>query len=266
MEEFLHFLQGEMEVPGIFSWFHIVLLIPIIGLTIFISLFFKNASEKIYKRILLIFWTILVILEIFKQLLKSFYYGNPSYWSYSVRDFPFSICSMCYFLIPIILLVDKDKHPKIIDSINGYLCFISLFCGLVVVIYTKMVMTNMIFINIQSLIHHGSQVILGIFIYIHNRKTISFKTVYRSLILFLITACIAIIINISFYPNFINMFFINPMFITNLPVGNLVQEKMGYAMYLILFLLLIGVSTYLTYFVLVSINKLVTKKKEHISY
>ena len=42
MEEFLHFLQGEMEVPGIFSWFHFVMLIPIIGLTIFISMFFNR--------------------------------------------------------------------------------------------------------------------------------------------------------------------------------------------------------------------------------
>ncbi len=261
MEEFLHFLQGEMEVPGIFSWFHFVMLIPIIGLTIFISMFFKNTSEKVYKRILLIFWIVLLVLELFKQLIKSFHYGSPSYWEYSVRDFPFSICSMIYYFIPIILFVNKEKHPKLVDTANGYLCLISLTMGLVVCIYTNMVMTNLIFVNIQSLIHHGSQIILGVFIFVYNRKSITIKTVYRTLIAFLITAAIAIIINVSFYPHFINMFFINPTRITNLPIGNIVQEKAGYAVYLILFLLLIGGVTFLTYFVETSIYKLVVKKK-----
>ena len=261
MDEFLHFLQGEMPVPGIFSWFHFVMLIPIIGLTIFISLYFKNTEEKVYKRILLIFWIILLVLELFKQLIKSFHYGSPSYWEYSVRDFPFSICSMIYYFIPIILFVDKEKHPKIVDTAVGYLCLISLSMGIVVCIYTDMIMTNLVFINVQSLIHHGTQVILGVFVYVYNRKIISIKTVFRTLIAFLITAGIAIIINVCFYPHFINMFFINPTRITNLPIGNIVQEKAGYAVYLILFLHLIGLVAYLTYLVETSIYKLVVKKK-----
>ena len=262
MEQFLHFLQGEMEVPGIISWFHFLMLIPIIGLSIIIPLFFRNSSEKVYKRILFIFWVILINLEIFKQILKAFHYGDPSYWEYSIRDFPFSICSMPYYFIPIILFVNKEKHPKIVDSANGYMCFISLLSGIAVCIYTDMVMSNMIFINVQSLIHHGSQVILGVYVFVWNRKSISFKTVYRSLIAFLITAVIAIIINVSFYPHFINMFFINPTRITNLPIGNIVQEKAGYPVYLIGFLSLIAVMTYLTYLVETSIYKLVIKKKD----
>lgn len=261
MEEFLHFLQGEMEVPGLLSWFHFLMLIPIIGLTIFISIYFKNTTEKIYKRILLIFWIVLFILEIFKQILKAFHYGSPSYWEYSVRDFPFSICSMLYFLIPIIYFVDPKKHPKIIDAVTGYLCFISLFSGIAVCVYTDMVMSNMIFINVQSLVHHGSQVILGVFVYVWNRNKITFKTVYRSFIAFLITAVIAIIINVSFYPHFINMFFINPTRVTNLPIGSVIQEHAGYIVYLTLFLSLIALMTYLTYLVETSIYKLIKNRK-----
>ena len=262
MEEFLHFLQGEMEFPGVISWFHLIALFPIIGLSILIPYFFKDSKEKVYKRIILIAWITLLVLEAFKQILKAFHYGNPSYWEYSIRDFPFSICSMIYFFAPIIIFMDKEKHPKLVDAANGYLCFITLFSGVAVVIYTDMVMTNMIYINVQSLIHHGTQVILGIFIYVYNRKTITIKTVYRSLIAFVITAAIAIVINVSFYPHFINMFFINPMFITNLPIGGIVQEKAGYAVYLILFLHLIGAMTLLTYFVETTINKLVIKHKK----
>lgn len=262
MEQILHFLQGEMEVPKIISWFHFLMLIPIIGLTILISCLFKNSSEKTYKKILFIFWVILIVLEIFKQILLAFHYGNPSYWEYSIRDFPFSICSMFHYVMPIILFVNKEKHPRIVDAAIGYMCFISLLSGIVVCIYTDMVMSKMIFINVQSLIHHGSQVIAGIFIYVWNRKNITIKTFYRSIIAFIITAVIAILINVSFYPHFINMFFINPTRITNLPIGNIVQEKAGYLVYLIGFLSLISGATYLTYLVETSIYKLILKSKK----
>ena len=259
MVEFIHFLQGKMEEPGIFSWFHLIALIPIIAGAILIPLFFKDAKEKTYKRILFIFWVVLITLEIFKQLVKAYHYEEPPYWEYSIRDFPFSICSMVYYLMPIILFVNKEKHPKIVDAAVGYFSFILLTMGIVVCIYTKMVTSDLIFINVQTLIHHGSLVVLGVYIYVWNRKAITFKTFYRSLIAFAITAVIAITINVAFYPNFINMFFINPTRITNLPIGNIVQEKAGYPVYLIGFLSLIALVTFLTYLVETSIYKMVNK-------
>ena len=250
-----------MDVPGILSWFHFLMLIPIIGLSFAIPFFFKDAEKKVYKRILFVTWVVLLVLEVFKQVIKAFHYGNPSYWEYSIRDFPFSICSMVYFLIPIILFVNREKHPKIVDAANGYMCLISLASGIVVCIYTDMIMSNLIFINVQSLIHHGAQVVLGVYVFVWNRKNITIKTPHRSLIAFAITAAIAIIINVSFYPHFINMFFINPTRITNLPIGNVVQEKAGYPVYLLGFLTLIAAITYLTYFIETSIYKAILRRK-----
>lgn len=263
MENFMRFLQGRMEEPGIISWFHLIALIPIIASAILIPLFFKNAKEKTYKRILFIIWVVLIILETFKQLIKAYHYGEPSYWEYSIRDFPFSICSMVYYLMPIILFVNKEKHPKIVDAAIGYFCFIMLTMGLVVCIYTKMVTSDLIFINIQTFIHHGALIVLGVFIYVWNRKNITIKTFYRCLIAFAITAVIAIIINVAFYPHFINMFFINPTRITNLPIGNVVQEKAGYPVYLIGLLSLIALLTFLTYLVETSIYKAIIKRSKN---
>ena len=260
MVDFIHFLQGTMEEPGIISWFHFFALIPIIALAILIPLFFKDVNEKTYKRIIFITWVILITLEIFKQLVKAYHYDDPSYWEYSIRDFPFSICSMVYYLVPIILFVNKEKHPKIVDAANGYLSFITLTMGIVVCIYTKMVTSDLIYINIQTFIHHGALVVLGVFIYVWNRKNITIKTYYRSLIAFAITAVIAILINLAFYPHFINMFFINPRRITNLPIGSIVQEKAGYPVYLIGFLSLIALVAFLTYLIETSIYKAIIKR------
>lgn len=261
MEEFLHFLVSEMEEPGVISWFHFIALIPIIIAAILVPYFFRNTSEKNYKRILFFAWITLIVLGSIKQVVKSYHYGNPSYWEYSYKDFPFNLCSMIYYFIPIILFVNKEKHPKIVDAAIGYMCFISLIGAILVCIYCKLATSRLIYINIHTFIHHGTQVILGVFIYVWNRNTITIKTFYRSLIAFAITVVIAIIINVSFYPHYINMFFINPMFITNIPVGSIVQEKAGYPIYLICYLIVMSLATYLTYLTETSIYKLVQKKK-----
>ena len=261
MGDFIHTLQGTMEEPEVISWYHFFVLIPIIAGAILLPLFFKNVKEKTYKRILLIFWIVLIILEVFKQLIKAYHHGDPSYWEQSYRDFPFQMCSMIYYFVPIILFVNKEKHPHIVDTAIGYMSFICLMTGIVVCAYTKMATSSLIYINIQTFIHHGSLVVLGVFIYVWTRKSVTIKTFYRCLIAFAITVVISILINLTFYPRFINMFFINPMIITNLPIGNVVQEKAGYPVYLIGFLSLIALLTFLTYLVETSIYKATSKRR-----
>jgi len=263
MEEFLHLLQTEIEKPGVFSLFHLIALIPIIAGAILLPYFLKDTSEKVYKRVLFFSWITLIILEIFKQLVKSFQYGDPSYWKYSTRDFPFSLCSMIHYFLPIVIFFDRKKFPKIVDTAIGYLCLISLAAGVVVCIYSDLAVSKYIYVSIQTFIHHGSQVILGIFIYVWNRRNVTIKTFYRSMIAFVITAIVAIIINVlvsSFTSDFINMFFINPMIITNLPIGNVVQEKAGYPVFLIGYLSLIALVSYLTYLIETSIYKVLLKR------
>lgn len=261
MEEFLHFIQGEMTEPGVFSWFHFIALIPIIAAAILVPWFLRNCSEKTYKRVLLFAWITLLVLEVGKQIVKAFHYGPPSYWEYSYRDFPFSICSMPYYFLPILIFVNKEKHPKIVDAATGYVGFILLVAGIVVCLYPEMATSRFLYINVQTFIHHGSQVVLGIFVYVWNRRSVTIKTYYRSMIAFAITAVIAIIINVSFQPHFINMFFINPLIITNLPIGNIVQEKAGYPVFLIGFLSLIALVSFLAYLTETSIHKAIEKKK-----
>ena len=264
MEEFIHFLQAEMEEPKFFSLFHLIALAIIIPIAIFVPYFFRNTSEKTYKRILLIDWIILLILEVFKQLIKALHYGSPTYWEYSYKDFPFALCSMIYYFLPIIIFVNKEKHPKIVDTAVGYMAFIMVAAGLTVCIYPNVAVSRQIYIDVQTFIHHGSQVVLGIFVFVWNRKNITIKTFYRSMIAFAITVVIATIINLSFYPHYTNMFFINPCFITIVPIGNIIQDKAGYPVSLITYLSVIALASFLTYLIETSIYKLAEKRKEKI--
>lgn len=261
MEEFLHALQTQMEPPALISWFHLIVIILTTGLTVLISVLFKDAKEKTYKRILLIFWLITIVIGIIRQIIRSFHYGSPSYWEYSYKDFPFALCSMIYYFTPIIIFVDREKHPKIVDTAVGYMSLVSLMAGVVVSLYSDMAASKLIYINFQTFLHHGIQVVLGVYIFVWNRKSITIKTLYRTFIAFIITVIIAIIINVIFYPNYLNMFYINPMFITELPVANIIQEKAGYIVFLLVYLVAIALATYITYLTETLIYKYVQHKK-----
>ena len=244
-----------------FSWFHLVALIIIVSSAFCLSFFFRNVQEKIYKRILFIGWMILVVLEIFKQIIKAFHYGSPSYWEYDYYDFPFHVCSMALYLLPILIFVKKEKCPHLLDAINGYLSFICLFAGIAVCIYTDMVMSRLIYTNVQTLIHHGMMVVLGVYIFVYNRKNITIKTYLKSLIAFAITACLAMLVNIAFYPHGIDMFFLNPLQMTTLPIVDVVQKEAGFVVYLLGYLVVVATISFILFIVETSLYKLVTNKK-----
>ena len=261
MAEIINFFQGEMNKPGLFSWFHFFGLVIILSVTILISYYFKNSEEKTYKRILLIGWIILIVFEIAKQIIKAFHYGSPSYWQYDFYDLPFHVCSMGFYLLPILIFVKKEKCPHLIDAINGFMSFTCLMAGVIVCVYTDIVMSRLIFTNIQTLVHHGLQVVLGVYIYVWNRKNITIKTYVESLIVFLVLATIALIINVSIWPHKTDMFYLNPYLITAIPLANLVQENAGFVVYAISYTLAIFLGSYIVYLIETSIYKLAVKKK-----
>lgn len=263
MGTIVKFLQSEMEKPGLFSLFHIISLLIIIGITILIAIKYKNCSLKTYKRIIFIIWLVCIVFEILKQITRNFIYGPPLTFHYDFYHLPFHLCSTMFYVVPILLFTSKDKHPLLHEAITGYICFFVFFAGMVVCVYNQFVMTNIIFINIQTMIHHGSQVVLGVFMITWNRKNINLKMYFESLIVLGIFIPLAIIINVLIYPisDGIDMFYINPYQISYLPVFDKIQEKAGYVVYLILYMISLSVSGLIMYLLEKGCIKLSYKKK-----
>ena len=251
MGEFIHLLQKQMEVPGLFSLFHIIWILIILLVTIIISYRFKNCSYKTYKIIMAICFFICLVMEIFKQLVLSYNYGSPSYFHYDFYNLPFHLCSTIYYIVPILLLINKDKHKALNESLTGFMCFFVLFGGLIVVLYNSIVMSERMYTNIQTMVHHGIQVILGVFMFVWNRKEISIKTFYKSLIILGIFTILAIVVNISLFKKSggIDMFYVNPYEVSVIPVINTIHEKAGFIPYLIVYLFFVVFLGFLTYLI-----------------
>lgn len=112
MYELLLWLQGEMTTPTNYSWFHIMFLVITVGVTVLLCLFFKDSDEKTFRRIILIAWIIIVVFEIYKEVIFSFNYNSENHWKYQWYSFPFQMCSTPFYILPFIAFLPRGKFQK----------------------------------------------------------------------------------------------------------------------------------------------------------
>ena len=166
-EKIVYALSATMERPTIFGTWHFVSLALAIALTAFMIWKFKDCSDKTLRRILFAFWIVIVILEVYKQIVFSMHSdGVTAEWSYRWYAFPFQFCSTPIYLLPILVFA---KDCKFRNAVMAYIVTFSLFAGLVVMIYPGDVFIEIIGINIQTMVHHGLQLVIGVFLAAHNR-------------------------------------------------------------------------------------------------
>ena len=235
------FLHLEMTEPTVFGWYHILSLLIVIGLTVFLCIKFKNCSEKVFKRIVLISWLAMVILEIYKQIVfSSNIDGNTITWDYQWYAFPFQFCSMSIYVLPFLVFV---KNKAVNRAVMSFMATFSLFAGMAVMLYPSTVYIDTIGVNIQTMVHHGLQVILGIFFIVYNRKNMTWKDFFGGCLVYLIVLGVALLLNFIvplMVTETFNMFYISPYFPSDVPVvqqlHSLLAENM-YPVFLILYYL-----------------------------
>ena len=141
----------------------------------------------------------------------------------------------------------------------------SLFGGLVVFLYPNDVFVPLIGINLQTMIHHGLQLVLGIFFIVYNRKRLSFKYFFKGVIVFLITFTTALIFNLVFHTfvnETFNMFYISPYFECSLPLLSIVYANVPYVVFLLIYFIGFILSALVVYLIQWGIILGVKKIKE----
>lgn len=232
-EEVLALLDKRMATPGWFGWFHLLCVAIVISLCILIVFKAHKISDKAFHSTLGITSVLLLLLEVYKQLNFSYNHASDS-WSYQWYAFPFQFCSTPMYVMLAASLIPQEKIRK---SLYAFLGTYALFAGTAVMIYPNDVFIETIGINIQTMIHHGMMVVIGVFIYVSGKVKISHKTILYALPTFLTLVSIALTANIL-YGAFgdpeqtFNMFFISPYYKCTLPILSLIYEKVPYLVFL----------------------------------
>ena len=262
-EQFIKSISWTMETPGNYGIFHLISVASAILLTVLLCVFFKNSSSKVFRTIVLVGWLLMVVFEIAKQLVFSYTFENDIVsTSYSWYAFPYQLCSTPIYLLPFVVFL---KDGKVRDAIMSFISTFALFGGLVVFIYPNDVFVGLTIVNIQTMLHHGLQIVLGIYFMVYNRKKLNIKYFLSSIVVFAIMSAIAILLNFVIH-NYVttetfNMFYISPYFPQHLPILSTVYALVPYIVYLITYLLGFTLASYLLYLIQFGIIRLCTRGK-----
>lgn len=262
-EKIVYVFSAEMTPPTMYGWFHILFLLLMIGLTIFLCWKCRDCSNKVFKWIIASAWIVMVLFEIYKQLVFSFNYNNGSpYWDFEWYAFPFQLCSTPIYVLPFIAFC---KAGKFRDSCMAYVSTFAFFGGLATMIFPSMVFTEYIGINIQSLVHHGLQVVLGIFIMVHERKRLDIKFFLKGIFVFAVAISLAFIMNIIAHfctTEKFNMFYIGPYLPSTLPLLDIIYANTPYPVFLLIYVVGIIIAALVVYYAQYGFIKLGMRSKK----
>ncbi len=262
LEKILIWLNGSMTTPVSYGWFHLLSCLLVIIVIVFLFIKYKNIDNKGVKKILFICSLICLILEVYKQINFSFNYNETStWWKYQWFAFPFQFCSTPMYIALIASLI---KNKKIENACFAFLATFGLVGGLSVMIYPNTVFIPTIGINIQTMVHHGMQVIMGMYLILTKRIEFNFSTLKKALYVFLVLVGIALLINIlTYYLNIdggLTLFFISPFHKSSLVILCDIYEAVPYPIFLLIYIMAFTIGSS----IILLIFKLFNKKKEGI--
>ena len=270
----LHFFKGQMPAPGNYGWFHLLSLAVIVATTVVLCVKFRDCSDQIFRRILLIGWIVMVILEVYKQITFVGFQGAPGNykWEYQWYAFPYQFCSTQHYVLPFIIFC---KPGKVRNACMAFMTTFALFAGLAVCFYPNDVFVSQTGINIQTMVHHGAQVVFGIYIAVYNRHRFNMKWYLSSLPVFGVMVAVAMLLN-GLIPMWIgndqtfNMFYVSWRYPSTLPVLNLLYQDVAaptlpYPIFLLVYLVGFAIAALAVFgivFGLIKLSLRLMKKKK----
>lgn len=252
-EKILYFLQGEMNEPFAFGWFHNMWLILAV-ITIFMLLKKrKNHNDKMLKMILGVYGLTALILEVLKQLIWSFNYDpviKIVTWDYQWYATPFQLCTTPIFISIICLFLKKGKLR---NSLLSFLAYITILGSISTMLLPNDCLVKDILINIHTMWLHVGSFVVSVYLFISKEVEINLKSLRNALIVFIVFLLIALCLNILVYNlgilngEIFNMFYISPYFTSNLPVFTYLQQNLPYIVFLFIYIITFVIGGLLIY-------------------
>ena len=252
------FLWAKMEEPGMYGAFHIIALLLVIGICILTVVMRDRITKKAVTRTLLAVWIIAVVFEIIKQINFS-YSPDTNEWSYQWYAFPFQFCSSMMYVLPFAVFV---RNEKVRDFAYSFLMSYNVFAGLAVMLYPATVFIEDICINVQTMVHHGTMLIIGVLLYAVKAVKIDYKLILKATAVFSVLIITAIILNGVFADkDGFNMFYIDTEG-CELPVIGMLFGKVPQPVFVLIYIVGFAACASVITLLMTFIFFLVNKKKK----
>ena len=261
-EKILYGLQAEMERPEPYGWFHLMCIVIVIVSLIFLHVRKKKYREKQLKMVLGIYGITAAVLELAKQLIWSFNYdatSNTVVWDYQWYAAPFQLCTTPIFASIICLFLKDGKLRK---ALLSYMAFVTILGSFMTIIIPDSCFTEDILVNIHTMWLHCGSFVVSIYLLMTRTVKIDKQNLKAAIKVFLVFVVIAEILNIGIYNMNIlngetfNMFYISPYFTSSLPVFDVIQQNVPFVLYLLIYIIAIGIGATIVYGIAKIIEKM----------
>ncbi len=258
----LRIMDASMTVPTMYGWFHLLWLALTVVITVFLCVYHSHDSHERVRNI--VFWTsvAVLLLELYKMVNYSFGYNTGvAIFDFEWYAFPWQFCSTPMYVG---FLMGLLKKGRVHDALAAYLATYAIFAGICVMLYPSTVFISTIGINIQTMICHGSMIVLGVYLIASGYVKAEHKTILKALPVFAAVVAIAAIANEIAYlsglleTDTFNMFFISPHCEPSLPVYSLVQAVVPFPYCLVIYILAFSLAAYLMLLIAMGIRKIVS--------
>jgi len=261
-ERLLLFLQGTMNTPKTFGYFHTIWIILTIVSIIFL---YRKRSEKNLKTILLVYGIIALLLEVLKQLIWSFNYDSNTglvTWDYQWYAFPFQLCTTPIYVS---LICTFMKDGKVRKALLSYMAYFTILGSIATIIMPDSCFTSDILVNIHTMWLHCGSLVVSVYLLLTNKVETNIINLKKSINVFLIFVGIALCLNIIIYNTSIlngetfNMFYISPYFESTLPIFNIIYNHVPYIIFLIIYIVALTLGALIIYGITKSIKFIKSK-------
>lgn len=193
LERICNIVNIEIEEPAPYGWLHLLCALVLLLLTVFLCIKIKDASDRAFRTVIIVSWAVMFLLELFKQTLFPLTMQEGAVvYNYSWVDFPFQLCSTPIYVLPLLGFLRDGKAR---DFAASYIMTVGLIGGLAVYFDPETVLVVTMVKSVQSMVHHGIQVLTGILTAVYYRKRITKSFFYRGIVTFSVMFLIANLLN-----------------------------------------------------------------------
>lgn len=206
-------LHQSCEIPVEYGSFHLAWLISFLVLSVICSIIFRKAKDKYLRIFLGILWVIMVVFECLKLTINfTIITDGQTSFEFSPSSLSFQFCSLPLYFLPVVIF---KKDGKIRDIFAIFLGTYGLIAGLCVYFFPSTVFSELLFINYQTMIHHGIQLLTGFVLLVRYFDKVNLKIIGKTFLLFFLTVMGARLINELFHSYFptdetVDFFYISP--------------------------------------------------------
>lgn len=255
--KFILWLDSYVDKPAMFGVYHLIcLLILIISCTTFILLS-RNKTDKYFKRTLFICWILLVVFEIIKEIMVGFSVdsNNVAHYQYNFIYFPYQLCSLPFYVLPLIIFIKNEKIKEFfVSSTVSYI----LLGGIVLTIIPGG-FKNSLYLNFHTMFHHCTQIFSSIVCICWYKNKMSFKNFFKCIPPFTFFMALSILFNSVLYKLTsvnLQLWNLSPYVVMDIDILENIRQSIGYIPYVIVYYNLILLLSLGVYMIPVLINKI----------